>query len=200
MISAVQDKVAAERGGSSGDEAAQECCRTGPGSGTVPLKYYEMLRDPQSRDPRGYIIPSDQPDFLTAIKFVNALIKVGITVHKATAPFAVAGKNYPAGSYVVKAAQAFRPHVMDMFEPQDHPNDFRYPGGRHDLVPRHAVFPRPLTPEEAFDLVEFAAFEFDPDETFVGGALQHLEHLHQVVAQLGPVRAIEVALKLTPFA
>jgi hypothetical protein len=30
---------------------------------------------------------------------------------------------------VVKAAQAFRPHVMDMFEPQDHPNDFAYPGG-----------------------------------------------------------------------
>ena len=41
----------------------------------------------------------------------------------------MAGKNYPAGSYVVKAAQAFRPHVLDMFEPQDHPDDFPYPGG-----------------------------------------------------------------------
>ena len=41
----------------------------------------------------------------------------------------MAGKAYPAGSYVIKTAQAFRPHVMDMFEPQDHPNDFRYPGG-----------------------------------------------------------------------
>jgi hypothetical protein len=30
---------------------------------------------------------------------------------------------------VVKAAQAFRPHLRDMFEPQDHPNDFEYPGG-----------------------------------------------------------------------
>ena len=39
------------------------------------------------------------------------------------------GKKYPAGSYVVKTAQAFRPHVLDMFEPQDHPNDFAYPGG-----------------------------------------------------------------------
>ena len=48
---------------------------------------------------------------------------------QATAAFTVAGKSYPAGSYVVKTAQAFRPHVMDMFEPQDHPNDFRYPGG-----------------------------------------------------------------------
>ena len=41
----------------------------------------------------------------------------------------MAGKSYPAGSYVVKTAQAFRPHILDMFEPQDHPNDFRYPGG-----------------------------------------------------------------------
>ena len=29
----------------------------------------------------------------------------------------------------MKTAQAFRPHVLDMFEPQDHPNDFAYPGG-----------------------------------------------------------------------
>src|SRR5690606_15411685 len=41
----------------------------------------------------------------------------------------VGKQGYPAGSYVVKTAQAFRPHVLDMFEPQDHPNDFQYPGG-----------------------------------------------------------------------
>jgi len=62
-------------------------------------------------------------------KFVNVLLKHGLDVHKATAPFTVAGKSYPAGSYVVKAAQAFRPAVLDMFEPQDHPMDFAYPGG-----------------------------------------------------------------------
>jgi hypothetical protein len=60
---------------------------------------------------------------------VNALIKTGITVLRATAPFTVAGKQYPVNSYVVKTAQAFRPHVMDMFEPQDHPDDIPYPGG-----------------------------------------------------------------------
>ena len=37
-------------------------------------------------------------------------------------------RQYPAGSYVVFTAQAFRPHVMDMFEPQDHPDIFPYPG------------------------------------------------------------------------
>src|ERR1700730_2663267 len=81
------------------------------------------------RDPRGYILPSDQPDFLTATKFVNILIKAGVSVLRATAPFAVNARQYAAGSYVVKAAQPFRPHVMDMFEPQDHPDDIPYPGG-----------------------------------------------------------------------
>ena len=95
----------------------------------VPLKYYEMLRAPDKRDPRGFIIPSNQPDFLTATKFINVLIKTGITIHRATAEFKVGGKSYPAGSYVVKSAQAFRPHVLDMFEPQDHPDDIPYPGG-----------------------------------------------------------------------
>ncbi len=88
-----------------------------------------VLHDPAMRDPRGYILPSDQPDFLTATKFVNILIKAGVVVHRATAPFTVNGKSYPAGSYVVKTAQAFRAHVMDMFEPQDHPDDIPYPGG-----------------------------------------------------------------------
>ncbi len=95
----------------------------------VPLKYYEVLRNPANRDPRAYVIPADQSDFLTATKFVNALIKNGITVQRATAAFQIGGKSYPAGSYVIKTDQAFRPHILDMFEPQDHPDDFPYPGG-----------------------------------------------------------------------
>ncbi|QJD78445.1 M14 family metallopeptidase [Spirosoma rhododendri] len=96
----------------------------------IPTKYFTaVLRDSALRDPRGYIIPSSQTDWPTAVKFVNALIKTGIQVQQATADFSVAGKKYPAGSYVVKLDQAFRPHILDMFEPQDHPNDFQYPGG-----------------------------------------------------------------------
>jgi len=91
--------------------------------------YEQRFRDPALRDPRGYILRSDQPDFLTATKFIDALLKTGITVHRATAPFTIKDTSYPAGSFVVKTAQAFRPHVLDMFEPQDHPDDIPYPGG-----------------------------------------------------------------------
>ncbi|ACU64441.1 M14 family metallopeptidase [Chitinophaga pinensis] len=97
---------------------------------TIATKYYAgVLKNPDYRDARAYIISADQPDFPTAVKFINALSRSGITIHKASAPFSVDGKQYPAGSYVVKTAQAFRPHVIDMFEPQDHPNDFQYVGG-----------------------------------------------------------------------
>ena len=86
-------------------------------------------RDPAARAPRGYVVPSDQRDFLTATKFIDALLKSGIAVHRATSSFTAGGVRYPAGSYIVKTAQAFRAHVLDMFEPQDHPDDIPVPGG-----------------------------------------------------------------------
>ncbi|HVU56797.1 MAG TPA: M14 metallopeptidase family protein [Puia sp.] len=103
---------------------------TEEGSDTIPSKYFDsILKNPSLRDPRGYIIPADQPDRATAVRFINALINTGIVVQQATAAFTVEGRSYPAGSFIIKTDQAFRPHVLDMFEPQDHPNDFQYPGG-----------------------------------------------------------------------
>ena len=109
-------------------EAAPPSGPGGFGRG-VPVKYYEAIFDQAKRDPRAYVIPAGQPDFLTATKFVNALIKSGVEVHRAKGAFTAAGASYPAGSYVVFTAQAFRAHVLTMFEPQDHPNDIPYPGG-----------------------------------------------------------------------
>jgi len=85
--------------------------------------------DPAMRDPRGYIIRSDQPDFPTAVRFVDALMSAGVRVHRATAPFIVGATPYPAGSLIVRTAQAFRPHILDMFEAQDHPDDVPVTGG-----------------------------------------------------------------------
>lgn len=97
-------------------------------SASTDSAIWAALRRPEIRDPRAFIIPSDQPDFPTAAKFATALLETGITVQRATSAFTVAGKQYPAQSLVVFAAQAFRPHVMDMFQPQVHPDVFPYPG------------------------------------------------------------------------
>ena len=124
-IAAVEEALAQERA----EERAEGGGRGGGRGGGTPAELYDtVFRDPQARDPRGYILPADQPDFLTATKFVNTLIKNGVAVHRATADFTAAGESYPAGSYVVLSAQAFRPFVLDMFEPQVHPDDFAYPG------------------------------------------------------------------------
>jgi hypothetical protein len=129
-LAALEASIANDRGErqTAGDVAGTEAYygfRT-----PIPVQYYDaVMKDPALRDARAYIIPADQPDFPTAVKFVNALIKSGVVIHRATSSFQAAGKTYPAGSYVVQCAQAYRPHVLDMFEPQDHPNDFQYPGG-----------------------------------------------------------------------
>jgi len=126
-IAALRAAAAGEAKGSGESADSRFAAQRGT---VIPSKFYaEALQRPELRDPRGYIIPSDQPDFPTAVKFINTLLKSGLAVHRATADFTVAGKNYRTGSYVVKTAQAFRPFVLDAFEPQDHPNDFQYEGG-----------------------------------------------------------------------
>ena len=98
--------------------------RGGRGGGGLTMEHYNaVFKDPARRDPRVFVIPAEQPDFPSATRFVNALRYVGVEVHQAKSAFSAGGKNYPAGSYVVKTAQAGRAHVLDMFEPQHHPND-----------------------------------------------------------------------------
>ncbi|WP_374576144.1 M14 metallopeptidase family protein [Phenylobacterium sp.] len=102
-----------------------------------PSLYDAALRAPENRDPRGYILSADQPDYPSVVVFMNALIKSGLQVERATRPFTVKGKTYPAGSFVVETAQPFRAQVLDMFEAQIHPDNIPYPGA--DPIPPHNV-------------------------------------------------------------
>jgi hypothetical protein len=120
-LSAIKDTITLEQKGAK--------LLSGSTPRTAASYYNSVMKNPALRDARGYIVPKNQPDFTTAVRFINALIKTGIQVQKASADFTVAGKAYPKGSFIVKTNQAFRPHVLDMFEPQDHPNDFKYEGG-----------------------------------------------------------------------
>ena len=127
-------RAAVEKDSKSAGGTAPAQAQGGPAGGFgrprgVDKKYYDGIFDKAKRDPRGYVIPADQADFPTATKFVNALLESGVAVERAKADFGIAGRTYPKGSYVVRTAQAFRPHVLTMFEPQDHPNDIPYPGG-----------------------------------------------------------------------
>lgn len=124
---------------------------SGRSRGYSPDYFHKSLHDPAARDARAYILPSSQADFLTAGKFINTLIKNGITVLHATSDFQVGEKTYPQGSYIVKTAQAFRPHIIDMFEPQFYPDDTTFPGGP----------PRPPYDSAGYTLAFQMGIEFD---------------------------------------
>lgn len=149
----------------------------------IPMKYYDSIfKNPALRDARAYIIPANQADFATATRFVNALIRTGIVIHQASTDFTHAGKAYPKGSYIVKADQSFRPHIIDMFEPQDHPNDFQYPGGP------------PVPPYDAagWTLAYQMGVEFDRSLENVTGPFQRLK-TGELIPLQGKVEAIAKA-------
>ena len=125
----------------------------GGGRGGAPIAIYNsVLHDPKMRDPRGFILPSDQPDFLDRHQ-VRQHADQGAASSSTARPrrSRSRGKQYPAGSYVVKAAQPFRAHLMDMFEPQDHPDDIPYPGGP----------PRPPYDVTGYNLAYSMGIKFD---------------------------------------
>lgn len=85
----------------------------------------KALSDPALRDARLYVIPQDQPDFPTAQKFADLLKRTGVEVLVADEE----AEGIKKGDLLVRTDQAYRPHILDLFEPQDHPNAFRYEGG-----------------------------------------------------------------------
>jgi Zinc carboxypeptidase len=83
----------------------------------------------KSEPPFAYVIPTEQRDAPVVTKFIEILMRGGVTVHVADAPFDAAGERFQQGSYVVLLSQPFRPFVKDLLEPQHYPDIRRYPGG-----------------------------------------------------------------------
>ncbi|MGH9333565.1 MAG: M14 family metallopeptidase, partial [Vicinamibacteria bacterium] len=76
-----------------------------------------------------YVISADQWDPGTTAKLVNVLRWGGIEVEQSTASFTAGGTSHPSGSYLVRGAQAFRPHLTDLLNPQVYPDRRLYPEG-----------------------------------------------------------------------
>jgi hypothetical protein len=88
-------------------------------------KSYEMARRSMDAGERGnpyaYVISPDQWDRPTALEMLDRLSLAGVEVREARTPFQAKDKTYPAGTYVILAAQPFRPYLMDLLEPQKYP-------------------------------------------------------------------------------
>lgn len=96
---------------------------------------YAMGRDAiekgEKEPPFAFIIHPEQWNAGEEINLINILRLGGVEVHKARTAFQAGGRTYPEGSYVIYAAQAFRPYVVDLLEKQQYP-DRRTAGGQPD--------------------------------------------------------------------
>jgi hypothetical protein len=91
------------------------------------------IEEGRAGGPFAYVIPLEaQWDPGAAVELVNVLRRGGVEVARATRGFRAGERRFPAGSYVVFAAQAFRPYVLDLMEPQEYPDRRLYPGGPPD--------------------------------------------------------------------
>lgn len=95
--------------------------------------FYRMGRDAieagEQGRPYAYVVSAEQWDPGEARELLTVLRRGGVEIHRATRGFRADGRAYPAGSFLVAAAQAFRPHLMNLLEPQRYPERRRYPGG-----------------------------------------------------------------------
>jgi len=78
---------------------------------------------------RYYVIPAGQRNDDEAHNLVNVLLEGGVEVERAVDNFRVGDTRYTSGSFVVPAAQAFRPYVIDLLEKQVYPDTRLDPAG-----------------------------------------------------------------------
>ncbi len=94
---------------------------------------HEAIEKGNAGDPYAYVIPATgQRNPREAVELVNLLRRAGIEITRATSDFSAGGRSYPAGSFVVPTAQAFRPYVVDLMGKQVYPDMRLYPGGPPD--------------------------------------------------------------------
>ena len=75
--------------------------------------------------PVAYVVPAAQHDVPAAMAFLGTLMKGGVEVHRAAAPFIAGEVTYPAGTHVVLLAQPFRAFAKDLLERQSYPGPAR---------------------------------------------------------------------------
>ena len=97
------------------------------------FNFYQMYKNSiekiEKGDPFAFVIPGKQGDYPTALRMLKILMFGGVEIHQAKEDFIADGKAYPAGSFVVKASQPYKPYAVALLEKQKYPDIRQYPGG-----------------------------------------------------------------------
>ena len=120
------------------------------------------------RGTRYYIIPGGQRHADEARNLVNLLLEGGIEIERANRSFRVGDKRYAAGSYIINAAQAFRPYIVDLLEKQTYPDTRLDPAGESKPPYDIAGWTLPMQMAVEVDLIGDAV---DADASRIDGVL-----------------------------
>ncbi len=87
--------------------------------------FWQMAREATERgrteSPSAWVISSDQHDPSMAPFLADLLIQHGVRLERAGAPVVAGRQIFPAGSYVIPAAQPYRQFLLTMLRPQRYP-------------------------------------------------------------------------------
>jgi hypothetical protein len=89
--------------------------------GNLAAMAEEGIRKGKEEPPFGWLVPPDQVDPGRAVEMIRILHATGVEVDRAESSFTMAGSTYPAGTWILPAAQPYRAHLKDMMERQVYP-------------------------------------------------------------------------------